>query len=159
MKFRNLPNYRGEFYVALTIPATEDRDVIPCDAVKLHESPHSAFRLVFNVLYALGDIDFAREHARSILREHPTWSAGLYRRRWVSGRGSGMNPIHRTYNGVSLWHDRFTGYIDMRRLIQTETGWFASAGREFGLWYVMLHGFGLHFGVIGPFRLKREVTA
>ena len=79
MKFRNLPLYRGEFYLAVTIPATEDRDVIPCAAVKLHPKPHSAYRLVFNVLYALGDINFAQERARTILREHPTWLAGLYR--------------------------------------------------------------------------------
>lgn len=79
MKFRNLPTYRGEFYLALTIPATEDQDVVPCGAVKLHPSEHSAFRLVFNILYALGDINFAQELARRILTEHPTWSAGLYR--------------------------------------------------------------------------------
>jgi hypothetical protein len=79
MKFRNLPNYRGEFYLAVTIPPSEDANVVPCNAVKLHPSPQSAWRLVFNVLYALGDINYAQELARSIMREHPTWSAGLYR--------------------------------------------------------------------------------
>lgn len=76
MKFRNQPLYRGEYFVALTIPATEDALVIPCESTP---NPDGTFRLVFNVLYAQGDICFAREHASRILAEHPTWTAGLYR--------------------------------------------------------------------------------
>lgn len=53
------------------------------------------------------------------------------------------------------------GFIEFRRLLKPnnvsmhsgETRWFATAGREFGLWYLTLHGFGLHFNVIGPFKV------
>ncbi len=56
------------------------------------------------------------------------------------------------------------GYISLRRLIPDnalccmpgETRWFASAGREFGLWYLTLHGFGLYVGIIGPFEFGRK---
>jgi hypothetical protein len=76
MKFRNKPLYHGEFFVALTIPATEHPHVVPCES-KIN--PDGSFRLVFNVLYALGDLCFAREHAARILSEHPEWKAGIYR--------------------------------------------------------------------------------
>lgn len=75
MKFRNQPLYKGEYFLALTIPPTEP-DVIPCTA-KLN--PDGSYRLVINVLYAAGDLCFARERASHILSEHPTWKAGLFR--------------------------------------------------------------------------------
>jgi hypothetical protein len=61
---------------------------------------------------------------------------------------------------------RLTGYLQLRRLIKRnviqcmegETRWFATTGREFGLWYVTLHGFGLHFSIIGPFRMVRHAS-
>ena len=59
MKFRNKPLYRGEFFVALTIPKDEERDIIPVDS---KVNPDGSYRLVFNVLYAAGDLCFAREH-------------------------------------------------------------------------------------------------
>ena len=37
-----------------------------------------------------------------------------------------------------------------------ETRWFATAGREFDLWYLTLHGFGLYFSIIGPFTWRRQ---
>ena len=76
MKFRNKPLYRGEFFVALTIPKDEQWDVIPWDA---KPNPDGSFRFVFNILYAAGDLCFAREHGQRILGEHPTWQAGIYR--------------------------------------------------------------------------------
>ena len=65
---------------------------------------------------------------------------------------------------ISLF-DRFTfrpaakGYASFRRLIpenkmschEEETRWFWTAGREFGLWYLTVNGFGLHLELIGPF--------
>lgn len=48
---------------------------------------------------------------------------------------------------------RMTGYISLCRLTRGETRWFFTAAREFGLWYVTAHGFGLFFSIIGPFRL------
>ena len=52
-----------------------------------------------------------------------------------------------------------TGHIEIRKLIRAnaiacmmgETRWFATAGREHGLWYCTLHGFGMRFSIIGPF--------
>ena len=54
------------------------------------------------------------------------------------------------------------GYIEFRRLLKDnklsmhsgESKWFATAGREFGLWYLTVHGFGLYFSVIGPFSFR-----
>ena len=76
MKFRNQPLYRGEIFLAVTIPSTEHRDVVPCAATLNADGSH---RLQFNILYTVGDIDFAREHGEHIIREHPEWTAGLYR--------------------------------------------------------------------------------
>jgi hypothetical protein len=76
MKFRNRFDYFGEFYLALTIPADENKDVIPC-ACKVNAD--GSYRLVYDILYSLRDIRFARELARGILADHPGWSAGLYR--------------------------------------------------------------------------------
>ncbi len=52
------------------------------------------------------------------------------------------------------------GYFELRRRsrgdhqsLPGETPWFATAGREFGLWYLTLHGFGLVLSIIGPFRV------
>lgn len=61
---------------------------------------------------------------------------------------------------------KLTGWLQLRRLIKPnaicctggETRWFATAGREFGLWYVTIHGFGLHFSIIGPFRIVRHAN-
>ncbi len=76
MKFRNKPLYKGEYFLALTIPATEERDVIPCEA---KVNPNGSYRFVFNTLYAHGDLCFAVEHGKRILGEHPTWTAAIYR--------------------------------------------------------------------------------
>jgi hypothetical protein len=52
------------------------------------------------------------------------------------------------------------GYIELRRRYRGdyshdgETKWFFTAGREFGLWYLTAHGFGLYFSIIGPFRFR-----
>jgi hypothetical protein len=62
---------------------------------------------------------------------------------------------------------RLTGWLQLRRLIKPsaisctcgETQWFATCGREFGLWHLTLHGFGFHFSVIGPFRLVRATVS
>jgi hypothetical protein len=60
---------------------------------------------------------------------------------------------------ISLF-DRFRfreqarGYLRLTTLTKGESRWFWTAGREFGLWYLTVHGFGLYFTVIGPFGLK-----
>ena len=67
---------------------------------------------------------------------------------------------------MTFMSERMTGWFQIRRLIKPntlsmtcgETRWFATAGHEFGLWYVTLHGFGLHFGIIGPFGMKRQAA-
>lgn len=52
------------------------------------------------------------------------------------------------------------GYIEFRRLYKgdathiAETRWFWSAGREFGLWSLSIHAFGLYFMIIGPFQFR-----
>lgn len=76
MKFRNNSMYRGEFFVAVTIPQDEDKNVLP---VAAKPNPDGSFRLIYDVLYAQGDLVFARMHASRIVTEHPTWKAGLYR--------------------------------------------------------------------------------
>ncbi len=76
LKFRDRKLYLGEYFVALTIPKDEHPHVVPC-ASKVN--PDGSYRLVFNVLYAKGDVSFAVEHGRRILAEHPTWKAGIYR--------------------------------------------------------------------------------
>ncbi len=65
---------------------------------------------------------------------------------------------------MSLHSSKFTGFAELRRLYRDspiacqsgETKWFFSAGREFGLWSLTAHGFGLHFSIIGPFKLIRQ---
>ncbi len=74
--FRQVAGYRGELFVALMIPAGEDRNVVPCGCTV---NANGSYRLVFNVLYAVGDIDFAKEHGRRVIADHPTWTAGVYR--------------------------------------------------------------------------------
>lgn len=76
MKFRNHSGYRGEYFVALTIPATEDALMVPCES---RVNADWSYRFVFNTLYAAGDLIYAGQHAARILAEHPTWEAGLYR--------------------------------------------------------------------------------
>jgi hypothetical protein len=77
MNFRKTPLYRGEYFVALTIPKDEDPLVVPCDC---KVNADGSFRLVYSILYAYGDLNFAYERARLVLRKHPTWKAGLYRK-------------------------------------------------------------------------------
>jgi hypothetical protein len=50
-----------------------------------------------------------------------------------------------------VFRPRAKGYVSFRRLSRGESRWFRTAGREFGLWYVTVHAFGLYFGIIGPF--------
>jgi len=50
--------------------------------------------------------------------------------------------------------EHLTGFLSLRRLLDCETRWFWTAGREFGLWYLTAHGFGLYFSVIGPFKVR-----
>ena len=57
---------------------------------------------------------------------------------------------------MTLSMERMTGYLRLGRLDRGMTPWFATAGREFGLWFVTLHGFGFEFSVIGPFKLRRR---
>lgn len=59
---------------------------------------------------------------------------------------------------------RGKGYIGLRRLIKAnpvtcmcgETRWYFGADRDYGLWHMAVHGFGLRFEVIGPFTLGRR---
>lgn len=57
------------------------------------------------------------------------------------------------------------GYIEFRRLFRGdyshmgETRWFWTAGREFGLWYLTVHAFGLYFSMIGPFQFRTKEQA
>ena len=51
---------------------------------------------------------------------------------------------------------RFTGYLSLRRLTAGESRWFATAGREFGLWYLTIHAGLLYFGIIGPFTRRSK---
>ncbi len=44
------------------------------------------------------------------------------------------------------------GYIKFRRVVAGESRWYVSHGREFGLWWFDVRGFGLMFEAIGPFR-------
>ncbi len=56
---------------------------------------------------------------------------------------------------MSIYGNRFTGFVQLRRLHRSETRRFFTAGREFGLWYLTAHFCGVLFSVIGPFKLKR----
>lgn len=47
-----------------------------------------------------------------------------------------------------------TGYLSLRKRHHSETKWFWTAGREFGLWFLTVHAGLLVFQVIGPFRFK-----
>ncbi len=63
--------------------------------------------------------------------------------------------INLLWNGISFTPRR--GYATLRTLEAGETRWFASAGREFGLWYLTLHGFALSLSIIGPFQIGGRV--
>ena len=60
-----------------------------------------------------------------------------------------------------------TGWLEFRILNKWERGLYAEYGfpreccygREFGLWYLTLRGFGLYFSVIGPFTLEKRSAA
>ncbi len=75
-QFRPIPGYRGEFFVVITIPANEDVNVVPCGAKR---NADGSYRFVFNLLYVLGDLCYARSNAERVLAEYPTWDAGIYR--------------------------------------------------------------------------------
>lgn len=76
MKFRKTPDYPGEIFLALTIPATEDPMMVPC-ACKVNAD--GSYRLVYETLYSMGDSEFACQLGRAVIADHPTWKAGLYR--------------------------------------------------------------------------------
>ena len=57
------------------------------------------------------------------------------------------------------------GYISLARRYKGDschmgdTPWHFSTSRDFGLWSLSVHGFGLRFEVIGPFRFALRKVA
>jgi hypothetical protein len=49
---------------------------------------------------------------------------------------------------------RGKGYISLAPLSRGETRWHFGADRDYGLWHVAIHGFGLRLEVIGPFTVE-----
>ena len=49
-------------------------------------------------------------------------------------------------------------YLRFKRLDPKQTRWFASAGREFGLTQIAIHGFGLMFHWISGSRSQKKTT-
>ena len=84
VNFRKTPLYMGEYFVEYTIPADEDGDVVPVNAVR---NANGTYRFQPRVLYAAGDLCYAEDVVQLALRDHPTWGATIQR---VCSGGSAM---------------------------------------------------------------------